>query len=203
MPAQQRTGHPQGEQGNENHDAQAEQDRRDNPTDAAPAGQRPSGGIHGAGVHLLKIRAAHDPGRYSAWGANYQAENSEDENKGATMWFHNDKLIDCPPLNKQSPGGSQARSRRHADSGERVLCVPLPPLPPRAKRKGLGMTQALRAVEEQRRHCVSRRQSHFPKSRRSARSNSFHMWAVIYHFVNPPVLFRPNGRPKARTSGDS
>ncbi len=82
-----RAGQTENEEGDEGDNRQCRQNGGDQAADFAGVGQAPTAGIHGAGVHLLKIAFAHDPGSDAERAADHQAEDAEDENESAAMWF--------------------------------------------------------------------------------------------------------------------
>ena len=73
----------------DNNKSDDQQNRPDDAADLASLGGAAPAGVHGASVHFFEVAGSHDPGRDGQRAANDQAEDAEDENKCAAMWFHN------------------------------------------------------------------------------------------------------------------
>lgn len=75
--------------GNQDEDPQDTQDRPDDAEDATGIGETAAAGVHGASIDLFEVAAAHDPGWYSGENAAQdQAQDPQDEDESAAMWFH-------------------------------------------------------------------------------------------------------------------
>ena len=100
-----------GHRDDEEQDSKRQQDGPDHSADATGICKRPPVRIHGPGVHLLEIAAAHSPGEDAERSADDQAEDPEDQNESAAMWFHNGVWV-FPNVSKSRAAAAQASNHR-------------------------------------------------------------------------------------------
>jgi hypothetical protein len=78
--------------GNNPQDTDPQEHSANDAADSAGVRGRSTGRIHRAGVDLLQVAIAHDPGDDSEDAANDDSEDAQDQDESASMWFHNSWL---------------------------------------------------------------------------------------------------------------